>query len=114
MSYVLNSTATRHGMDKLAMFYLDYETVKYSDVTGTASKQINFSAVEIEVASHYAAEDADITLSLFNKLDSLFKDKPTQIKLLQNIEYPLVHVLTRVEQNGAKIDKNKLSEHSKE
>ena len=114
MSYVLNSTATRHGMDKLAMFYLDYETVKYSDVTGTASKQINFSAVEIEVASHYAAEDADITLRLFNKLDSLLKDKPTQIKLLQNIEYPLVHVLSRVEQNGAKIDKNKLSEHSKE
>ena len=114
MSYVLNSTATRHGMDKLAMFYLDHETVKYSDVTGTASKQINFSAVEIEVASHYAAEDADITLRLFNKLDSLLKDKPTQIKLLQNIEYPLVHVLSRVEQNGAKIDKNKLSEHSKE
>ena len=114
MSYVLNSTATRHGMDKLAMFYLDYETVKYSDVTGTASKQINFSAVEIEVASHYAAEDADITLRLFNKLDSLLKDKPTQIKLLQNIEYPLVHVLSRDEQNGAKIDKNKLSEHSKE
>ena len=114
MSYVLNSTATRHGMDKLAMFYLDYETVKYSDVTGTASKQINFSAVEIDVASHYAAEDADITLRLFNKLDSLLKDKPTQIKLLQNIEYPLVHVLSRVEQNGAKIDKNKLSEHSKE
>ena len=114
MSYVLNSTATRHGMDKLAMFYLDYETVKYSDVTGTASKQINFSAVEIEVASHYAAEDADITLRLFNKLDSLLKDKPTQIKLLQDIEYPLVHVLSRVEQNGAKIDKNKLSEHSKE
>ena len=114
MSYVLNSTATRHGMDKLAMFYLDYETVKYSDVTGTASKQINFSAVEIEVASHYAAEDADITLRLFNKLDSLLKDKPTQIKLLQNIEYPLVHVLSKVEQNGAKIDKNKLSEHSKE
>jgi DNA polymerase-1 len=101
-------------MDKLAMFYLDYETVKYSDVTGTASKQINFSAVEIEVAAHYAAEDADITLRLFNKLDSLLKDKPTQIKLLQNIEYPLVHVLSRVEQNGAKIDKNKLSEHSKE
>ena len=114
MSYVLNSTATRHGMDKLAMFYLDYETIKYSDVTGTASKQINFSAVEIDVASHYAAEDADITLRLFNKLDSLLKDKPTQIKLLQNIEYPLVHVLSRVEQNGAKIDKNKLSDHSKE
>ena len=112
MSYVLNSTATRHGMDKLAMYYLNYETIKYSDVTGTASKQINFSAVEIDVASHYAAEDADITLRLFNKLDSLLVEKPIQKKLLQDIEYPLVHVLSRVEQNGAKIDKNKLSDHS--
>ena len=114
MSYVLNSTATRHGMDKLAAYYLNYTTVKYTDVTGTASKQINFSAVEIEVASNYAAEDADITLRLFNKLNGLLKDKPTQIKLLKDIEYPLVLVLSRVEQNGAKIDKDILSEHSKE
>ena len=114
MSYVLNSTATRHGMDKLAEFYLNYSTVKYKDITGTASKQINFSAVEIEIASNYAAEDADVTLRLFNKLDKLLKDKPTQIKLLQEIEYPLVHVLSNVEMNGAKVDKKKLANHSKE
>ena len=114
MSYVLNSTATRHGMDKLAEFYLNYTTVKYKDVTGTASKQINFSAVEIEIASNYAAEDADITLRLFNRLEDLLKDKPTQLKLLNDIEYPLVHVLSKIEQNGAKIDKDKLAEHSKE
>ena len=114
MSYILNSTATRHGMDKLAEFYLNYTTVKYKEVTGTASKQINFSAVEIEVASNYAAEDADITLRLFNKLENLLKDKPTQLKLLNDIEYPLVHVLSKIEQNGAKIDKDKLAEHSKE
>ncbi|MDB9747325.1 DNA polymerase I [Gammaproteobacteria bacterium] len=114
MSYILNSTATRHGMDKLAEFYLNYTTVKYKEVTGTASKQINFSAVEIEVASNYAAEDADITLRLFNKLEDLLKDKPTQLKLLNDIEYPLVHVLSKIEQNGAKIDKEKLAEHSKE
>ena len=114
MSYVLNSTATRHGMDKLAEFYLDYKTTKYSDVTGTASKQISFAAVNIEVASNYAAEDADITLRLFNKLNSLLKDKPGQGKLLKNIEYPLVHVLATVEANGAKVDKTKLSNQSKE
>ena len=114
MSYVLNSTATRHGMDKLAEFYLDYKTTKYSDVTGTASKQISFAAVNIEAASNYAAEDADITLRLFNKLNSLLKDKPGQSKLLKNIEYPLVHVLAAVEANGAKVDKTKLSNHSKE
>jgi len=114
MSYVLNSTATRHGMDKLAEFYLNYSTVKYKDITGTASKQINFSAVEIDTASNYAAEDADITLRLFNRLNELLKDKPTQIKLLKEIEYPLVHVLSNVEMNGAKVDKKKLANHSKE
>ena len=114
MSYVLNSTATRHGMDKLAEFYLNYTTVKYKDVTGTASKQINFSAVSIDIASNYAAEDADITLRLFNRLNDLLKDKPIQEKLLTEIEYPLVHALSRIEMNGAKVDKNKLAAHSKE
>ena len=114
MSYVLNSTATRHGMDKLASYYLDYETIKFSDVAGHASKQISFSEVDIAVATNYAAEDADITLRLFNKLSSLLKGKKGQIKLLQEIEYPLVHVLAAVEQNGAKIDKNKLAAHSQE
>ena len=114
MSYVLNSTATRHGMDKLASFYLDYETIKYGDVAGTASKQISFSEVEINVATNYAAEDADITLRLYNKLNGLLEDKPTQKKLLEEIEYPLVHVLSKIEQNGAKIDKAKLAAHSEE
>ena len=101
-------------MDKLASYYLDYETIKFSDVAGTASKQISFSEVDIAVATNYAAEDADITLRLFNKLSSLLKGKKGQIKLLQEIEYPLVHVLAAVEQNGAKIDKNKLAAHSHE
>ena len=114
MSYVLNSTATRHGMDKLAEFYLNYQTTKYSDVAGTASKEISFSAVNIDIASNYAAEDADITLRLYNKLNNLLKDKPTQEELLKNIEYPLVHVLASVEANGAKVDKDKLAAHSEE
>ena len=114
MSYVLNSTATRHGMDRLADYYLNYNTTKYTDVTGTASKQISFSEVKLDVATDYASEDADITLRLYNVLAPMLKDKPTQEKLLHDIEYPLVHVLARVEQNGAKIDKNKLSKHSKE
>ena len=114
MSYVLNSTATRHGMDRLADYYLNYTTTKYTDVTGTASKQISFAEVQIDVATDYAAEDADVTLRLFNTLSKLLKEKPIQEKLLKEIEYPLVHVLSRVEQNGAKIDKKKLGNHSKE
>ena len=114
MSYVLNSTATRHGMDRLADFYLNYTTTKYTDVTGTASKQIPFSEVKLDIATDYAAEDADITLRLFNVLQPMIKEKPIQEKLLYDLEYPLVHVLSRVEQNGAKIDKEKLASHSKE
>ena len=114
MSYVLNSTATRHGMDRLADFYLNYKTTKYTDVTGTASKQISFAEVKLDVATDYAAEDADITLRLYKVLNKLLKEKPIQQKLLNDLEYPLVHVLSRVEQNGAKIDKKKLSNHSKE
>ena len=114
MSYVLNSTATRHGMDKLAEYYLNYQTTKYSDVAGTASKEISFSAVNIDIASNYAAEDADITLRLYNKLQQLLEDKPSQIELLKNIEYPLVHVLASIEANGAKVDRDKLAAHSEE
>ena len=114
MSYVLNSTATRHGMDRLADFYLNYSTTKYTDVTGTASKQISFDKVKLDIASDYASEDADITLRLYNVLAPMLKEKPVQEKLLRDIEYPLVHVLSRVEQNGAKIDKKKLADHSKE
>ena len=114
MSYVLNSTATRHGMDKLAEYYLNYQTTKYSDVAGTASKEISFSEVNIDIASNYAAEDADITLRLYNKLQQLLEDKPSQIELLKNIEYPLVHVLASIEANGAKVDRDKLAAHSEE
>ena len=92
MSYVLNSTATRHGMDRLADYYLNYTTTKYTDVTGTASKQISFAEVQIDVATDYAAEDADVTLRLFNTLSALLKEKPIQEKLLKEIEYPLVQV----------------------
>jgi len=101
-------------MDRLADFYLNYTTTKYTDVTGTASKQIPFSEVKLDIATDYAAEDADITLRLFNVLQPMIKEKPIQEKLLYDLEYPLVHVLSRVEQNGAKIDKEKLASHSKE
>ena len=59
MSYVLNSTATRHGMDRLADYYLNYTTTKYTDVTGTASKQISFAEVKIDVATDPHGESHD-------------------------------------------------------
>ena len=112
MSYVLNSTATRHGLDRMAKHYLNYEPMKYEEVVGSASKQINFAQVEISVATFYAAEDADITLRLFNHLNKMLADQPKLLNLLKDIEYPMLNSLIRVERNGAKIDAKMLSEYS--
>jgi DNA polymerase-1 len=114
MSYVLNSTGTRHGLDRMALYYLNYEPMKYEEVVGSASKQINFAQVDIPDATFYAAEDADVTLRLFNLLNGMLKDQPKLINLLQSIEYPMLQSLIRVETNGAKIDARMLSEYSNE
>ena len=112
MSYVLNSTGTRHGLDRMAQHYLNYEPMKYEEVVGSASKQINFAQVEISIATFYAAEDADITLRLFNHLNKMLADQPKLLNLLKDIEYPMLNSLIRVERNGAKIDAKMLSEYS--
>ena len=114
MSYVLNSTGTRHGLDKMAVHYLQYQPMKYEEVAGSASKQINFAQVEIPAATFYAAEDADITFRLFNLLDKKLQKEPKLINLLKTLEYPMLKSLLRVETNGAKIDTNMLAEYSKE
>jgi DNA polymerase-1 len=114
MSYVLNSTGTRHGLDRMALYYLNYEPMKYEEVAGSASKQINFAQVEIPAATFYAAEDADITLRLFNNLHGMLEGQPKLINLLTSIEYPMLQSLIRVETNGAKIDGQMLAEYSDE
>ncbi|MDB4120772.1 DNA polymerase I [Gammaproteobacteria bacterium] len=114
MSYVLNSTGTRHGLDRMALHYLQYQPMKYEEVAGSASKQINFAQVEIPAATFYAAEDADITFRLFNLLDKKLQKEPKLINLLKTLEYPMLKSLLRVETNGAKINTNMLAEYSKE
>ncbi|MDB0028731.1 DNA polymerase, partial [bacterium] len=114
MSYVLNSTGTRHGLDRMAVHYLQYQPMKYEEVAGSASKQINFAQVEIPAATFYAAEDADITFRLFNLLEKKLQNEPKLINLLKTLEYPMLKSLLRVETNGAKIDTNMLAEYSKE
>ena len=98
----------------MALYYLNYEPMKYEEVAGSASKQINFAQVEIPAATFYAAEDADITLRLFNHLNGMLEDQPKLINLLQSIEYPMLQSLIRVETNGAKIDAQMLSDYSDE
>jgi DNA polymerase-1 len=103
-SYVLDSTASRHDMDSLALKYLGYKTVKYEDVAGKGKGQINFSDVPVEQATTYAAEDADITLRLHQHLWPRVQATPALVKLFHELELPLVTVLARMERHGVRID----------
>ncbi len=103
-SYVLDSTASRHDMDSLALKYLGYKTISYEEVTGRGKDQIRFSEVPIEQAGRYAAEDADITLRLHEVLWPRLAESPPLERLFREIEMPLVPVLSRIERHGVKID----------
>jgi DNA polymerase-1 len=113
-SYVFNSTGSRHDMDSLALKYLGRQTTHYEDIAGKGAKQISFSQVNIEDASHYAAEDADITLQLHQHLWPRLQDAAPLDSVLQDIEIPLVPVLARMEQRGVLIDGDRLSKQSSE
>ena len=104
MSYVLDSTATRHNLDAMAKFYLNYETTTFEEVAGKGVKQITFNQVNLESGSHYAAEDADITFRCYELLKEKLSQKPELEKVLSEIDLPMVKVLSEVEQNGALID----------
>lgn len=111
-SYVLDSTATRHDMDSLAAKYLDHTTIKYQDVTGKGAKQITFAQVPLEQAAPYAAEDADVTLRLHQTLWPQLMRVPRLAQLLQEIEMPLLPILSLIERTGVRIDSAMLGEQS--
>ncbi|VAW96055.1 DNA polymerase I [hydrothermal vent metagenome] len=113
-SYVLDSTGSRHDMDTLALKYLDHQTIHYEDVAGKGAKQIGFEQVTIEVAGEYAAEDADITLQLHETLWPQLQQHESLVKVFQEIELPLVPVLSRMERIGVLIDKAKLLKQSEQ
>ena len=113
-SYVLDSTATRHDMDGLALKYLGYKTLKFEDVCGKGKAQLRFNEVPIDIAGAYAGEDADVTLRLHEHLWPRVQETPTLEKLFTDIEMPLVGVLSRVERNGVKIDGDMLRAQSAE
>ncbi len=113
-SYVLNSTASRHDMDSLALKYLGYKTLKYEDVAGKGKGQINFSEVDIEQAAPYAAEDADVTLRLHESLWPKLQQILPLEKLFQEIEMPLVSILATMQRTGVKIDADMLRRQSGE
>ncbi len=112
-SYVLDTNG-RHDMDTLAMKYLGEQTTKYEEICGKGAKQIPFARVDLEKATHYAAEDADITLKLHLTLKEELQKFEGQQKVYDEIEMPLVKILAKIEQTGVLVDSQKLKEQSNE
>lgn len=113
-SHVLNSTATRHDMDSLALRYLNRPTIRFEDVAGKGAKQLTFDQVALEIAGPYAAEDAEITLCLHNRLIKELQGISPLLKVLEDIEIPLMPVLARIERYGALVDAHLLGQQSLE
>jgi DNA polymerase I len=113
-SYVLNSVATRHDMDSTAQKYLGVQTIHFEDIAGKGAKQITFNQVEVERASEYSAEDADVTLQLHLALWPQIEALPALKSVYETIEQPLVAVLYRMERAGVLVDRELLEVQSSE
>jgi DNA polymerase-1 len=113
-SYVLDSTATRHDMDSLALKYLSHRTIHFEDIAGKGAKQLTFNQIPLDQAGPYAAEDADVTLRLHRTLWPRLRDEASLKRLFEEIEMPLVPVLSRIERNGVLVDRKMLEAQSLE
>ena len=101
-------------MDDLARKHLGVRTTHYEDVAGKGAKQLSFDQVDLEAASDYAAEDADVTLQLHQALWPKLEQHPSLVKVFEEIELPLIPVLSRIERNGAALDGAALRRQSQE
>ncbi|KTC86963.1 DNA polymerase I [Legionella brunensis] len=108
-SYVLNSNASKHDRDSLALKYLGHKVIGYEDIAGKGAKQLPFDRITVEQAAPYAAGAADVSLKLHNKLYSLLDEGVR--KVLQEIEMPLLPVLAEMEFKGVLIDEETLAKH---
>ncbi len=113
-SYVVNSVSTRHDMDSLAKKYLNHDTIHFEDIAGKGAKQLTFNAIEVEKAAPYAAEDADITMRLYQKLSHELNELPSLQPVYREIELPLVPIIADIERDGALVDAHLLGCQSKE
>ncbi|MFJ5321995.1 DNA polymerase I [Pectobacterium parvum] len=113
-SYVLDSVAGRHDMDSLAERYLSHKTITFEEIAGKGKNQLTFNQIALEQAGPYAAEDADVTLHLHQKLWGKLQPHADLCQVFQTIDMPLVPVLSRIERTGVLIDPVILAEHSKE
>ena len=113
-SYVLNSIASRHNMDDLALKYLGISTVHFEDIAGKGAKQLTFNQIELDQAGDYAAEDADITLRLHEVLWPKLQAEQSLASVYEDIELPLVPILSRIERDGVLLDETQLHQQSRE
>lgn len=113
-SYCLDATAIRHDMTSLAQKYLGYEPIAYTAVAGKGAKQISFDQVALEQAVDYAAEDADITYRLHEQLWPQLASEDGPRAVYEQIEVPLIGVLSRIERTGVKVDAELLGVQSRE
>jgi DNA polymerase-1 len=113
-SYVLDSTASRHDMDSLALKYLGHRTTTYEEVAGKGVQQVCFSKVSVDRAAHYAAEDADVSLRLHRALWPRLSAEPALRRLYEEVEIPLIPVLSHMERHGVLVDAAMLHRQSAE
>lgn len=113
-SYCLNSVATRHNMDDLALKYLNHRTIHFEEIAGKGKKQLTFNQIDIDTAAPYAAEDADITLQLHQTLSDKLKQEASLNSVFADIEMPLMPVLAKMERNGVLLDTDMLATQSAE
>ena len=112
-SYIIDSTG-KHDMDTLALKYLDHKCISFEEIAGKGKKQLTFNQISIKEAAPYAAEDADITLRLHIELYSRLKESETLLTLFNEIELPLLTVLSDIERGGVAIDSERLNAQSVE
>lgn len=112
-SYVLNSLG-RHDMDTLANTHLQHKTIAFEEIAGKGARQLTFNQIELDQAAPYAAEDADITLRLHQVLWPRLAGEAELLKLYEEVELPLLGVLSRIEHTGALVDAAVLAKHSEE
>lgn len=113
-SYCLNSVASRHDMDSLSLKYLNHATIKFEEIAGKGKNQLTFDQIELEKAAPYAAEDADITMKLHQKIWLELKKEEGPAQVFQHIEMPLLKILSKVERNGVLVDGKLLLEKSQQ
>ena len=111
MSYTLDAGNHRHNMNDLAEIHLNHKTIKFKDLVGSGKNQITFDKVNIDKATEYAAEDADITLRLYKFFSKRLKDEKL-LHIYEVFEKPMINILAKMEIHGIKIDKGLLKKAS--